>query len=240
MKQPDTNTTSRFASFLKGCVAVSPLTLGVAPWGLACGATSIESGYSVFESIAMSSIIFAGASQLVVTQLTAEGASLIVILLSGVMINLRMLMYSASISPHFEGSSTPTRSMLAYFLTDQAYATSIAHYEKVENHSLQKCWFYLGAGAFMWFVFNLTTAIGAFTGAAFPSHWEIGFTVPLCFIALLIPQMKTKTDRMVASIAAIAALIAHQLPLGTGLILGSLIGISCGYFWETLRNNERV
>jgi 4-azaleucine resistance transporter AzlC len=223
---------NKWKSFWKGCAASSPLLTGVIPFGIICGASCVDNGISIRGAMGMSVIIFAGASQLVVTQLMANDVSVWVVILTGVMINMRMLMYSASLSQHFRTLPVGKKLGLSYFLTDQAYATSIHHYDQQNPDLLNKTMFYLGAGFLMWFSFNVTTVIGAITGRIIPANWELDFAVPLTFIALLVPAIKNRYMLYATVIAASIALMMHGLPYSSGLLLGAVSGIIIGYVLE--------
>ena len=180
----------------------------------------------------MSAIVFAGASQLVAVQLMSAEASMWVVIMTGIMINLRMVMYSASLSQHFHEQSLWQKLGLSYLLTDQAYATSIHAYDDPATGELNKPMYYLGAGFLMWFSFNVTTIIGAFTGRIIPADWELDFAVPLTFIALLVPAVKSRYMLWATVTAAGVAILLHGLPYNMGLMAGALSGILAGYLSE--------
>ena len=137
------------STFFAGVRRISPLTLGVAPFGMICGAVSVGAGMPEWGAIGMSLIIFAGASQLVATQLMAEHASMAVVILTGLVINMRMFMYSASLAPHFKGMNPVKKGVLAYLLTDQAYAISVARYGEPGSEVINKPLYYLGTAVTM-------------------------------------------------------------------------------------------
>lgn len=212
-----------------GALSMSPILMGIIPFGLVFGVSSVTMGFSVFQASMMSLCVFAGASQLAAVQLMGEHAPLLVVAATGLVINLRMLMYSASIAPHFAGLSIAHKGFLAYFLTDQAYAMSLARY--AEGYEKQdKGWYYLGGAATIWAGFNVCTILGALLGASLPVSWDLEFAIPLTFLALLIPLVKGKPDLKAAISAAGAALLLHDLPYNGGLLIAAVIGVVVGYF----------
>lgn len=120
--------TSRRSEFLGGVRGQLPLLLGVTPFGLAYGAYAVESGLSPALAQSMSWIVFGGASQFAGTQLMAEGVPGVVIVLTAALVNLRHMLYSASIGPRVEHLSRGWRALLAYLLTDEAYAVAMQRY----------------------------------------------------------------------------------------------------------------
>lgn len=112
----------------EGIRAALPLTVGLIPFGLVAGVAAVDAGLSPVAAVGMSVVVFAGAAQLAVVDLLRTDTPLAVVVLTGVVVNLRILMYSASIAPYFQRYGSRWKAVLAYFLTDQAYALSIARY----------------------------------------------------------------------------------------------------------------
>ena len=134
---------TRKRAFLGGARAISPILLGLVPFGLIAGIAAVKVGFTKLEALGMSYIVFAGAAQLAAVHLIGRHAPVAVVILTALIVNLRLCMYSASLAPHFNGLPLRGRGLLAYLLTDQAYAVSIVAYSG-ERRSLQH-WFYHGA-----------------------------------------------------------------------------------------------
>lgn len=227
----------KWSTFLSGTKDISPILLGVLPFGLICGAVCTGVGMPEWSAAGMSLLIFAGAAQLAATQLMSEHASLAVIILTGLVINARFLMYSASIAPHFKGVSTFGKVGLAYMLTDQAYAICITKFTGPEADKTNKVAYFLGTAVLMWFAFNVTTIIGAYLGAFIPAEWELDFAIPLTFTALVIPAVKDRPTLLAAVIAGIVSYVADPLPYNLGLITAAVVGIAVGYGFERRQVN---
>jgi 4-azaleucine resistance transporter AzlC len=218
-------------TFWAGVRAEVPLLIGVFPFGMIYGALALNAGLSRLASQMMSSIVFAGSSQFITTQLVKEAAPGLVIVLTIAVVNLRHMLYSASLAPYLASLSTRWKVLLSYLLTDEAYAPTILQYEK-EGARPFSHWFLLGAGFALWFTWQLSTALGLFLGAAIPHSWSLDFALPLTFIAMLVPVLKNR-PAIAASISAGAiALAAHWLPYELGLILAALAGILVGTILE--------
>lgn len=223
-------------SALRGARDVSPLLLGVIPFGLICGAACVGAGMPEWGAMGLSLIVFAGASQLATIQLMADQASVAVVILTGLVVNLRMLMYSASIAPHLTATPALARSAGAYLLTDQAYAVSITRFAAPDGGPASKFAYYVGAGLVMWTGFNACTALGAYLGALIPAGWSLDFSIPLTFIALVIPAVRDRPALIAAIAAGATACLAARLPFNLGLILASATGIAAGYLAERRRD----
>lgn len=218
-------------SFWAGVQAEIPLLIGVFPFGLIYGALALNAGLSIPAAQAMSSIVFAGSAQFITTQLVHETVPGFVIVLTIAVVNLRHMLYSASLAPYLASLPTRWKTLLSYLLTDEAYAPTILHYEK-EGFTPQGHWFLLGAGLSLWINWQISTALGIFLGAAIPDSWSLDFALPLTFIAMVVPVLKNRAMIAAALSAGVVALAAFSLPYKLGLILAALIGILVGTILE--------
>ena len=223
--------TEQTKNFWLGVRAEIPLLIGVFPFGLIYGVLALSSGLSVPAAQMMSSIVFAGSSQFIAAQLVHEAAPAVVLILTIAVVNLRHMLYSASLAPYLSSLSMRWKVMLSYLLTDEAYAPTIIHYEE-QGLTSASHWFLLGAGFSLWFTWQVSTAFGIFLGSAVPESWSLDFALPLTFIAMVMPVLKNRPAILAALSAGIVALLAYSLPYKLGLILAALIGIAVGTFLE--------
>lgn len=196
---------TRRSELVAGFRAELPILVGVMPFGLIYGAQARSAGIPVDVALAMSSIVFAGSAQFAIVQLIALKTSGLVILVTAGIINLRHMLYSASIAPYLKPLHPLWKYLLAYLLTDEAYAVAIAHYIATDNQSDPigpdyRHWYFLGGGFALWSTWQLSTAVGVLLGAQVPSSWSLDFTLALTFIALVIPALK---DRPIARFGCI-------------------------------------
>ena len=217
--------------FWAGVRAEIPLLIGVFPFGMIYGALALNAGLSEAAAQLMSSMVFAGSAQFITTQLVHESAPGFVIVLTIAVVNLRHMLYSASLAPYLSSLSTRWKALLSYLLTDEAYAPTIIHYEK-EGAQLFSHWFLLGAGLVLWTNWQISTALGIFLGTAIPDSWSLDFALPLTFIAMVVPVLKNRPAIAAAISAGVVALIAYSLPFSLGLILAALVGIGVGTYLE--------
>ena len=223
------------AGLLDGAQAVAPLLLAVVPFGLVLGVTAAASAVGGTLGIASSSIIFAGAAQLVTVQLIDAGTSLAVVVLTALVVNVRHMMYSAALAPHFSEFPRQSRLLLPYLLTDQAFAVSSLRYETVSD-PIYKRWFFVGAGATMWVSWQIATVVGVVLGAQIPESLGLEFAIPLVFLVLLIPVVQTKPGLLAALVGGGVAVVAAEAPYGLGLVIGALAGVAAGTVAEQREN----
>jgi 4-azaleucine resistance transporter AzlC len=219
------------SSFWAGVRAELPLLIGVFPFGLIYGALALSSGLSPAAAQLMSSIVFAGSSQFAVAQLVRGAAPAVVIVVTIAMINLRHMLYSASMAPYVKDLSTRWKSLLAYLLTDEAYAATVIHYQEYGATSTSH-WFFLGAGLALWTTWQISSALGIFLGAALPASWPLDFALPVTFIAMVVPALKARPVIAAALSSGAVSLLVYGLPYKLGFILAALLGIAVGMLLE--------
>jgi predicted branched-subunit amino acid permease len=153
-------------------------------------------------------------------------------------VNLRMLLYSASLAPHLTHEPLHRRMGAAYLLTDQAYAVSIARWS-AGGDPRERLAYYAGAAAPLWVVWVLCTAIGALAGAAVPESVPLAFAVPLVFLVLLVPALTDRPAVAAAVTGGLAAVAAAELGAGhLSIMVGALSGIVTGTVAETLQERR--
>jgi len=225
-------------NFWAGMRAEIPLLFGVFPFGMIYGALALNAGLSKFASQMMSSIVFAGSAQFVTAQLVHEAAPGLVIVLTIAVVNLRHILYSASLAPYLASLSTRWKVLLSYLLTDEAYAPTSVKYER-DGATAERHWFLLGAGITLWTTWQISTAFGVYLGKSIPDSWSLDFALPVTFIAMVMPVLKNKPPVAAALASGVVALIANSLPYKLGLILAAMVGIGIGtYLGKHQADNE--
>jgi predicted branched-subunit amino acid permease len=236
------STTVVRAELLAGARAVAPMLVGVIPFGLVAGATPATTGLGGGTSIGLSTIVFAGASQLAAADVLADGGGALVAVIAACTINLRMLLYSASLAPHLAHVPLRRRLLMAYLLTDQAYAVSITRWTDEADRAAEggpapepdrRVPYYLGAAVLLWANWQVCTVVGIFIGAAVPDSLPLDFAVPLVFLVLLVPAITSRP----AAIAAIAgggtAVLSAEAGAGhLAVLFGAIAGIAAGALAE--------
>lgn len=214
-------------AFVDGSKAVSPLLIGVIPFGLVLGVIAADSVLGPALGYTTSLVIFAGAAQLATIQLLDEGVIGTVVVATALVINSRHLMYSAALAPHFREFPRWSRFVLPYLLTDQAFAVSIVRYRDLTD-PVYKRWFFTGAALTMWTAWQPSTFSGAVLGTQLPESLSLEFAIPLVFVALLVLTVNTRPEFVAAVVGAAVAVLATPAPYGLGLIIGALSGIAAG------------
>lgn len=215
-----------------GAAAVAPMVIGVVPFGLVAGATPVASGMGAGAALGFSTIVFAGASQLAAIDVLAGGGSVAVAILAAWTINLRMLLYSASLAPYLAGEPLRRRLAGSYLLVDQVYAVCIARWP-LEQKPQGRIPFMVGGGLLLWTVWEASTLAGALAGSAVPDRIPLDFAVPLVFLVLLVPAVTSRPAVVAATVGGLGAVLAAETGAGgLSVVIGALTGIAGGALAE--------
>lgn len=221
------------------------MLVGIIPFGLVAGATPATTGLGGGTSIGLSTIVFAGASQLAAADALADGSSALVAVIAACTINLRLLLYSASLSPHLATAPLRHRLLVGYLLTDQAYAVSITRWTAEVDEQARcgspaaglerKLPYYFGAAVLLWANWQVCTIIGVLIGSAVPESLPLDFAVPLVFLVLLVPVITTKPAGVAALAGGLFAVAAGEAGVGQlSVLIGAVAGITAGALAESL------
>ncbi|MBT8211542.1 MAG: AzlC family ABC transporter permease, partial [Acidimicrobiia bacterium] len=167
-------------------------------------------------------------SQLAVIDLVGRDAPAFVAILTALVINARMMMYSAALAPWFAPAPLRNRAAMAYLLTDQAFAVSVVHYERHEEPIGARSRYYLGAAIGLWSTWHVATIVGALVGTGLPEGLGLDFAIPLVFLALLVPAVRDRSTFVAAAVAGVVVLVAYALPFNSALLVASAAGIAAG------------
>ncbi|WP_323784815.1 AzlC family ABC transporter permease [Thalassovita sp.] len=219
-----------------------PFLLVIAPFGLLFGVVATEAGLSVFETLTFSVVVIAGAAQFTALQLMSEHAPTAIVLASALAVNLRMAMYSASLTPHIGAAPLWKRAVIAYFTVDQSYACSIVAYEENPSWSVaQKTAYFMGTVTPicpMWYGFTL---VGSLIGSAMPSGLALDFAIPITFLAIIAPALKTPAHRAAALASVLLSLAFSFLPYNLGVLVAGLGAMMTGAqveLWQDRRKED--
>jgi predicted branched-subunit amino acid permease len=225
--------------FRAGFVEMLPACVGLIPFGLVCGVGAAAVGADLLGALGMSAIIFSGAAQILAAQLIAAGAPVAVVVLTCAVLGLRFLMYSAAMAPYLKTLSAPWQRAVAFLLTDQAFAASI---RKFDSHGDARAGalHFLGGGLALWGSWQVDNVVGYFAGNVIPATWSLEFTVPLCFIALLAPALRSAPTLVAAGVAGVAVIALAALPMRLNLVVAGVLGIVAGTAVEILRERWKA
>ena len=215
--------------FKQGVLEELPLQLGVFPFGIIYGIMAIESGLTPMQAFLMSSIIFGGASQIAFVQLISNATPFGVIVTTVGAINSRHFLYSISMMEFLKNLSIKWRIVLAYLLTDEAYAISIRRFINEPNKSFIH-FHLLGTGITLFLSWQISTLTGILLGGDLPQFLDLQFIIPLTFIAIIVPMIRSISTFLVVITSAFSGLILKNLDIHFWIIISGIIGVMVGIY----------
>ncbi len=219
------------SAFAAGVRASLPVLLGVVPFAVITGVAMVASGIPPFAAVLMSLAVFAGASMVASAQLLASGTPALLIILTTIFINLRFMMYGASLRQHFAGLPLRWRLLVGYLNADNVYGLCIARFAD-HPHDRSKLEYFLGAGIPIWIFWQAGVLAGVAIGAGVPASWKLEFAAPLAFISMSVPLLRDRAMVAAALAAGITVVAAHELPLRLSVMAAALAGIGVGLLFD--------
>ncbi|TCM83476.1 AzlC family ABC transporter permease [Rhodovulum steppense] len=217
----------------------APFVLVIMPFGLLFGVVGTEAGLNIAEVMGFSILVIAGAAQFTAVQLMVDQAPTMLVLATALAVNLRMAMYSAALTPHLGGAPLWQRALAAYFLVDQTYALAQARYESRPEMSLgERLAYYAGSitpVCPMWYV---ATLAGALAGQAIPPEFALDFAVPITFLAMVAPALRTLAHVAAVGTSVAVALTLAFLPYQAGVLIAGLVAMMVGAQVELRMGNR--
>ena len=191
----------------------------------------VASGIAPVVAMLISVVVFAGASMVAAAQLLASGTPALLVVLTTLFINLRFMMYSASLRLHFGREPLGWRLLMAYLQADNVYGLTVMRYADKPDTPGERD-FFMGAALVVWAAWQLAVAAGILIGAGVPASWRLEFAAPLAFIAMTIPLLRDRAMVVAALVAGVTVVAAHALPLKLSVAAAALAGIAAGLVSE--------
>ena len=229
---------SRQQAIRDGLADAAPMLIGIIPFGLVAGAAPITGGLDASHAVGLSVFLFAGAGQLAVADVLGSDGGVAIAVLTALTINLRLLLYSASLAPPLASERLRSRLAVGYFLVDQAYALSVVRWDGTDDRR-DRLPYYFAVAGLLWVVWQITTVIGALVGASVPDDVPLEFAVPLVFLVLLVPVLEKRPSVVAAAVGGLSAVAAAELGADRlAIMIGGVCGIAAGALAEV--RSERL
>ena len=223
----------RLKEFLTGARSIFPLIVGATPFGIIFGTVAQNAGLSFWAAMGFSAVVFAGSAQFVAVGLVAAGSAVPLIILTTFVVNLRHLLYSASLVPHVRHLSPLWKVAISFWLTDEAFAAAIARFED-PSRSPYKHWHYLGGALAMYVNWQISTLVGITAGRMIPNaaNWGLDFAMVATFIGMVGPYVTRSPMVVAVTVSGITAAVAYGLPHKLGIMVAAVVGVIAGVLVE--------
>jgi branched chain amino acid efflux pump len=214
----------------QGCRDASGVVVAYVPFAVALGAALAATTVHPLVAWTSSPLLFGGAAQLLAVQLVDAGAGPVVVVVGALVVNARMLLYSASLAPHTRGWPTRWRWAAPFLLADPVYALALGRFTRPDGAGAARARlaYYLSVGLTLWVAWLLLTGAGVLLAGSLPAALPLDLAAPLSFLLLLLPMLTDRPARTAAAVGGIVALVMSGLPLGLGLVAGAAAGVGAG------------
>jgi 4-azaleucine resistance transporter AzlC len=201
-----------------------PTLFGIVAWGLVVGIAMVKTGLSVPQSLAMTLLVFAGSAQLASLPLIAAQAPVWIIFITALVVNLRFVIFSALLAPHFTHLPWRKRFFLGYVAGDMTVALFLQRYP---SHALDagKLSYLKGLLYPNWLAWQAGSIAGIFLGSTVPLEWGLGFAGTLAIICIAVPMVQSRAGLCGVLVASVTAVLGAGLPYKLGLLVAVIFGM---------------
>jgi branched chain amino acid efflux pump len=207
----------------------APFIFVAVPFGTLFGVLATEAGLNLVETMTFTITVFAGAAQFTALQLMLDNTPTVIVLASALAVNLRLAMYSASLTPYFGAAPLWQRALVANLIVDQSYGLSLARFEAEPALPMaQRMAYFFGTLGLLAPSWYLATLAGAMLGARIPDSWALDFALPIAFLAMIGPMLRTPAHMVAAATGITASLLAAGIPYNLGLVVAGMAGMMAG------------
>lgn len=222
-------TTTSKSALTRGLVASLPFLIVMLPFALVFGVVAADLGLGLEQTVWFSALVIAGAAQYTALALMQDGAPISVVVAAALAVNLRMAMYSAGLQPHLGAAPLWQRALVSYVNFDHSFALSMLDYdERPAQRVADKLRFFVGTVTLVAPLWVVCSAIGFVAGAVIPADLPIDFAMPILFLALVGPMLKTAAHVGAAAASVVVALALSFLPSGTGVLIAGVVAMAVG------------
>ena len=219
--------TAHRRDFVAGMRAMAPWLIGVAPFGLVIGVSAAQADMPTLAGWLTGPAIYAGSAQVATIQMLDAGAAGFAVIVTAMVINLRLVLYSAAMAPYWRGTPLWWRLLGGYLLIDPSFAVGVDRYGREPDRRRGHA-HYLGGAVLLWVTWLAAIAVGATAGARLPDWLRLEFLIPLYLIGETVPKLRQVATRRAVLVAAVVAVACLAVPMHLGLAVGIVAGVAAG------------
>ncbi len=227
--------------YWKGFRDGTPFVIPIIPFGTLFGVLASETGIDAIQALVFSVTVFAGGAQFAALQLMQENAPVLIVLASALAVNLRLVMYSASLTPYLGAAPLWQRAIAAFVTVDQSYTGAIVKFESEPEMTVaQRMPYFFGLISPLTPFWLSCTYLGAVLGTRIPDSWALDFALPITFLAMIGPMMRTKAHVVAAVVAVAVSLLCVDVPYNLGLLVAGFAGMLAGAQFELISERKKA
>jgi branched chain amino acid efflux pump len=203
-----------------------PGLAGLVPFGLVIGISAAQADIPALAGWATGPLIYAGSSQVATIGMLGAGTAPVVVVASALIINIRLIFYSATMARYWRGTPWWWRLAAAYLMVDPSVAVGLDGYRRLSRRRAHA--HYLGGAVLLWVCWLAAIGVGATAGAGLPAWLHLEFVMSLYLVGQTVPKLSHPAQRRAIFAAAAAALLALSAPLQLGIALAIAVGVTAG------------
>jgi 4-azaleucine resistance transporter AzlC len=227
------------AAWREGFLAGVPLLLGIGAWALVVGVAMVKTGLTAWQASGMTLLVYAGSAQLAALPLIAAHTPIWVIFATALVVNLRFVIFSALLGPHFAHLHWRQRFLLSFIAGDMTVALYLQRYPD-SAPAPGKLSFLKGLLYPNWIVWQVCSLVGILLGSAVPSDWGLDFAGTLAILCMTVALVTSNAGLCGVAVAGSVAVLAEPLPYKLGLLLAVLAGMFVAMAVEETREKRKV
>jgi predicted branched-subunit amino acid permease len=210
-----------------GARAMVPWLVGIVPFGLVIGLSAAQAEIPTLAGWLTGPLIYSGSAQVATIEMLDAGGAPIVVVVAALIINIRLILYSATMARHWRGTPWWWRFVAAYLLIDPSFAVGLDGYERLADRGRAHA-HYVGGAVLLWASWLAAIGVGATIGAGLPTWLHLEFVIPLFLVGEAVPKLASPALRRAILAAATVAVLALSAPLHLGIALAIAAGITAG------------
>ncbi|MCU4413223.1 AzlC family ABC transporter permease [Acinetobacter sp. WU_MDCI_Axc73] len=224
----------RMRPFFQGVMAIMPLSIAVIPWGILAGSMAVNAGLSFAQAFAMSSIVFAGAAQLVSLSLVMEGASTLTILITIFFLTSQHFIYALTFRNNISVLPVKQRLPLGFLLTDELFAVSLSPEKRHPDYML-------GAGLCFYLFWVVFSFVGILLAHMVPNlvNYHLDFSIVAIFVAMVIPLIKNFQVVSAVLVTCLSGFILRMYQVEGAILISGLMGMVTAVYLERFAEESK-
>ena len=226
------------ALWREGFWAGAPTLFGIAAWGMVVGVALIKGGLTLYQAVGMTLVVFAGTAQLASLPLIIANAPIWVVFATALVVNLRFVIFSALLAPHFAHLPWYKRLMLGYTAGDITVNIFLQRFPS-EAPAVGKVSYLKALLLPNWAAWQVGSLAGIFLGSTVPAEWGLGFAGTLAILCILVPVMLTRAALCGVVVAGAVAVLAYALPYKLGMLLAVIVGMGASMLVQELLEKRK-
>ncbi|WP_229425272.1 MULTISPECIES: AzlC family ABC transporter permease [unclassified Massilia] len=223
----------------EGLTTGLPTLFGIGAWGMVVGIAMVKTGLTALQACGMTLLVYAGSAQLAALPLILAHAPIWVIFATGLVVNLRFVIFSALMGPHFAHLNWRQRLFYGYISGDLTVALFLQRFPTAARQP-GKLSYLQGLMFPNWLAWQGGSIIGVFLGSAIPTSWGLGFAGTLAILCITVPLTINRAALCGVLVAGTVAVAAYGFPYKLGLLLAVVVGMLAAMAAEALIEKRKA